>query len=172
MSTPPDSKRHRATFIEDFVEADCSTERALQRLSGDGRWLEPMASRATDDADSLLVRVGPAALGSLGMEVRVQLGECSRRGVTGSVPIRWEAARLPYLFPVLDGDLEVTPLGPGSCRLTLHASYRTPLDGVGRLLDAALFHRVAESTVRSFLHRVADNLGTGEPKSGPEEAGQ
>jgi ribosome-associated toxin RatA of RatAB toxin-antitoxin module len=65
---------------------------------------------------------------------------------------------LPDLFPVLDGELEVAPLDPERCRVTLTASYVPPLGEVGRQLDHALFHRVAHSTVRAFLDRVADSL--------------
>ena len=139
---------------------ECSIESALARLSGEAAWLAPLASRATDDG-ALLVRVGPSGLGGLAVEVRVELGECSRRGTGAFVPIRWQAARASSLFPVLDGDLEVMPLTPTLCRLALRGTYRTPLDGAGHLLDTAVLHRVAESTVRSFLRRVAESLAAG-----------
>lgn len=74
------------------------------------------------------------------------------------MPIRWEAATLSGLFPILDGNLELSPVDETTCRLSLVASYRPPLDGVGRRLDRVAFHRVAESTVRSFLELLSARL--------------
>jgi hypothetical protein len=59
---------------------------------------------------------------------------------------------------MLSGDLELAPLEPHSCRLTLAASYIPPLGDLGRALDRALLHRIAQSTVRSFLAREATIL--------------
>jgi hypothetical protein len=69
---------------------------------------------------------------------------------------------LSGIFPMLDGDLELAPLGSERCRLTLSASYMPPFGDVGRALDRALLHRVAQSTVRSFLARVAMSLEVGD----------
>jgi len=91
-------------------------------------------------------------------KVRVTLGPPHNRGDAIVVPLSWKSSALPDLFPVLDGELEVAPLDPERCRVTLTASYVPPLGEVGRQLDHALFHRVAHSTVRAFLDRVADSL--------------
>ncbi|HMK97435.1 MAG TPA: hypothetical protein VK425_07805, partial [Acidimicrobiales bacterium] len=72
--------------------------------------------------------------------------------------IKWQAAERPALFPVLEGDLELVPLGADRSRLILSASYVPPLGELGRRLDRAVLHRVAESTVRSFLRRLASSL--------------
>lgn len=72
--------------------------------------------------------------------------------------MKWEAVHFPSLFPVLEGDLEFAPLGGPQCRMILSASYVAPLGELGRRLDKALLHRVAESTVRSFLVRLATAL--------------
>jgi hypothetical protein len=71
------------------------------------------------------------------------------------VPLAWEPSKLQALFPVLNGDMELAPIGRGRCRLTLSASYVPPLGELGTHLDHAVLHRVAQSTVRSFLARVA-----------------
>lgn len=132
------------------------------RLSAGHAWLAGLASTVGEDTESQLVRLGPSSLPALGelvtREVRVRLGH--PLSLEGSIvlALRWEDARRPHLFPVLDGNLEVVALGPAQSRIVLCASYRPPFDGVGRALDQALLHRVAESTVRSFLHKVADAL--------------
>ncbi len=88
----------------------------------------------------------------------MRLGQPSSLEGSIVLALRWEDARRPNLFPVLDGNLEVVPLGPDQSRIVLCASYRPPFEAVGRVLDQALLHRVAESTVRSFLHKVAEAL--------------
>lgn len=150
-------KRARAVFLDDSVEVECSFSDARTRFCSDGGWLAPMATRATDEGEHYL-RVGPGGSGRGQMEVSIRLGACSGKGVTSVVPIRWEATRLCKLFPVLDGNVELVPLGEGRCRLGLQASYRPPLDGVGRLLDHALLHKVAVATIGSFLAQVAHSL--------------
>ena len=52
----------------------------------------------------------------------------------------------------------LTPAGEHSTRLSLAGVYRLPLAALGAGLDRAVFHRVADATVRSLLARVADVL--------------
>lgn len=171
MATSPlGTKRpHPAVFLQDFVDVECAADDVSRRLGGGGAWLTPLASAAGGDGGTLQMRLGPSMSGELvTREVRVRLGQpATTTGGGAVVPIRWEDARYPALFPVLDGDLEVARLDDGSCRLVLNASYRPPLEGIGMLLNQALLHRVAESTARSFLGRVATELCCGE-ESGQE----
>ena len=51
--------------------------------------------------------------------------------------------------------MELLPLSAKGCRLSLFASYVPPFGQLGGQLDRALLHRVAQSTVRAFLTRVA-----------------
>ena len=59
----------------------------------------------------------------------------------------------------LDADMSLTPAGEHSTRLSLAGVYRPPLAALGAGLDRAVFHKVADATVRSLLARVADVLG-------------
>ncbi len=161
MATPaPDVEGRRpAVFIQDFVDVDESEQLVSERLSSGQAWLARLANAAGDDTESQLVKLGPSSLGDLiAREVRVRLGPPTALEDGIVVPLRWEDARRPALFPVLDGNLQVASLGQGRSRVVLYASYRPPFDGVGRALDQALFHRVAESTARSFLGKVAETL--------------
>lgn len=45
------------------------------------------------------------------------------------------------LFPVLEGDLELAPLGEHLTQLAISARYTPPLDGFGLLADRAILHR-------------------------------
>ena len=98
--------------------------------------------------------------GLVSREVEVTLGPMRERGEARVVPIEWGASGFAGMFPVLNGDLELAAIGSRDCRLSLDASYHPPLGDLGRALDRALLHRVAQSTVRSFLARVATALET------------
>jgi hypothetical protein len=163
----------RAVFIQDFADISrplgevralagigpSQGEGAVGGTSDDVAWLAALATAAEEDGESLLLRLGPAwAAGHLSRRVRLRLGAVRERGDGLAYSIRWEAAEHPSLFPVLEGDLELAPLGPDQCRLVLYASYVPPLGELGRRLDRALLHRVAESTARSFLRRLASTL--------------
>ena len=165
--TGAEGEKERALFIQDFVDVGQPIEAAEGWCHGDGSRLEPLASAAGEDAHELLVRIGPSwASGRLSRDVRVALGACRERGAGRAVSIRWEAMQFSGLFPVLDGDLEFAPIGPSQCRIILSASYVAPLGELGRRLDRAVLHRVAESTVRSFLVRLAATLESTEGAGG------
>src|SRR5665647_905104 len=57
-----------------------------------------------------------------------------------------------------DGDIELAPVGRWSCRVSVDIIYTPPLGGFGARMDRALMHRVAASTVRSFISRIATKL--------------
>ena len=156
----PDADRSTpAVFLRDFVDVDQPQWLVTERLSTAQSWFGGLASAAGDDTESHLMRLGLSALGDLvTREVRVRIGSTTALEEGVVVPLRWEDGRRPNLFPVLDGNLEVASVGPSQSRLVLYATYRPPFDGVGRALDRALLHRVAESTVRSFLRKVAETL--------------
>jgi hypothetical protein len=72
----------------------------------------------------------------------------------------WEATGSGRLFPKLEADLELAPLGPSRTQLAISARYRPPLGAVGRVVDRAALHVVAEATIKDFLDRVAERLTT------------
>jgi hypothetical protein len=165
-------------LLQDFVDVSRPLEAVRGRFAGDGRWLVALASAAEEDGESLRLRIGPSwAAGHVTRKVRVTLGPSRNRGDALVVPLAWEAVGLRALFPLLDGDVELAPLGVDHCRLTLAASYAPPLGELGARLDRALLHRVAASTARSFLNRVAtslqdggDDLAAPVPPDHPDEA--
>jgi hypothetical protein len=74
------------------------------------------------------------------------------------------------LFPVLDGGLALTAESPERTRLTLNASYRPPLGGMGAGLDRAVMHHSASATIRALLHSIADALDEPRPGSARQAA--
>jgi hypothetical protein len=148
-----------ALFLEDFVDVPCSPEHVRSRIGTDDAWLAQLANSASAAGDAMLTRIGPTwASGVLTRVVQIRLGVVHERGSTTVVPISWESAAHKGLFPVLTGDIEITPLGADTCRVGLSASYRAPFGQLGRGLDRAVLHHVAKSTVRSFVDTIATGL--------------
>lgn len=159
MAQDLETRAAAVVLLREHVDIDRPSEAVLEGLCADGSCMLPMATGATDDAEAQLVRVG-LTVGSrhAAVPVAIRLGHAWTRDGSTAIPIRWEAAVLGSLFPVLDGTLILSPIGKERCRLGLDASYRPPFDSLGQWLDRALLHRIAESTVRSFLRRMADSL--------------
>ncbi len=146
-------------FLFESVDVDRPAGSISERICGDGLWLAPLATRATEDGTALILRIGPTpSTSAVGPKVRILLGGCRTRGSSTAVAIRWEATELRSVFPVLDGDLVVAAVDAAKSRVTLQASYRPPLGRLGERFDQALMHRLAQATVRSFLARVAERL--------------
>jgi hypothetical protein len=147
-------------LIQDFVQvkAPYATVRdeLLERNSG---WLADDASAAYADGEQLFLTVS-ATSGKAPIRIRVHLdlGAPYDRGEGIVLPLSWWAAGGQRLFPTLDADLEVMPLGPDQVMLTLMGRYEPPLGAVGRHMDRLVLHRIAEASVRSFLRRTAVKL--------------
>ena len=149
-------------FVAAEVLLDLSFPAAAARLANLARG--GSLARASEGAygDGLigLVRVGP--LGEVpGMSklVEVHVLDVVTRGESAVLALRWQATGPGgRLFPALDADIWLTPAGEHSARLSLAGVYRPPLGALGAGLDRAVFHRVADATVRSLLARVADVL--------------
>lgn len=171
-AAPPDGTRGRnSVFLQDFVDVERPAREVASPLAGGSAWLARLADAAGENAEHQLVRVGPSIGDWVARQVRVRLGQLADTAEGVIVPIRWEDARHPALFPLLDGNLQVVPLGPDHCRIVLSAAYRPPFDSIGAALDRALLHRVAESTVREFLRRVGETLASDASDDGKSGTG-
>lgn len=148
-----------------FVRVPADRVVASLRLQGGG-WMSALAARAVADNEDLHLRVGPlGSLPWLSKTVSLHAGEPIARGDLTVVPLTWRATGSSGLFPSLRADLEVAPLAADTSQLTLRGSYDPPLGELGRRLDRALMHRVAEATIRSFMHRLTQRLIDGSPTS-------
>ncbi|MDA8315960.1 MAG: hypothetical protein M0010_12450 [Actinomycetota bacterium] len=146
-------------FLTDSFELEETHVDAECRLLRAGSDLLPLVGAATSSGETILMRIGPS-LGDhvLGIPARVQLGPRWTRGGCAAIALRWEAELFDSLFPVLDGTLIISSLGTNRSRVTIEASYRPPLEGIGALLDRAILHRVAQSTVHEFLQQLGAAL--------------
>jgi hypothetical protein len=156
-----DAKKRSPCFIEDFVDVASPFDTLRARFSGDGRWLAPLATVATQDGDIFQMRIGPSwAAGIVTREVNVTLWPPRQRGYALARSLTWTPSDWQFLFPLLDGDLELAPIGPDQCRISLAATYTPALGRFGAHVDRTLLHRVAASTVRSFITQIATKLQT------------
>ncbi|HZD17893.1 MAG TPA: hypothetical protein VE669_07110 [Actinomycetota bacterium] len=122
-------------------------------------WMPGLLRDAEVRGERLLAEVGFAGSPRrIEKEVEIRLGKPYRIPSKTLLPMTWRATGAEELFPHLDADIEVAALGPNRSQLSISARYRPPMGVVGRALDRALLHRVAEATIKDFLDRVGENV--------------
>jgi hypothetical protein len=122
-------------------------------------WVPGLLRAAEDRGQRLLAEVGFAVeTRRIDKEVEIRIGTPYRLPSKTLLPMAWSATGAERLFPQLDADLEVAAMGPNRTQLSISARYRPPMGAVGRALDRALLHRVAEATIKDFLDGVGERL--------------
>jgi hypothetical protein len=147
-------------FVRYYLELALPFAEAERQLLDDpASWMPGIAGEADARGEDLLVEVG---FGPDGLRIRrdvaVTVGEAVVYPSKTSVPIRWHCVSAGALFPALDGDVEVGPMGPERSQLAISARYAPPGGVVGSAIDRALLHRVAEATVKDFLEHAAARI--------------
>jgi hypothetical protein len=147
-------------LVYDFIQIPLPVAQVRHRLlvavSG---LLQQVAEAAYDEGEELLSRVGPfGPVPGLSKAVKVHGGKVRDRGDGFVIPLRWSATGPTELFPVMEADLEIAPLGTHESQIRLSGSYDPPLGSVGRGLDRLLLHQLAEATVRAFLSQLVAAL--------------
>jgi len=79
-------------------------------------------------------------------------------GQVTRIPIYWEAADHPRLFPFMNAVLSVYPLTATETQLDLEGTYEPPLGLVGKAVDQLVLHRLADASVHRFVTDVARYL--------------
>lgn len=154
-------------FIRYYVDLSMPFDVAESRLLEDpGAWVPGIADGAEMRGERLLVDVGFPAAGRdrrVAKSVEIELGPAYRIPSKAVLPLTWKATGAEGLFPVLEADVELAALGAERTQLSISGRYRPPLGAVGRVLDRALLHRVAEATLKDFLDGVGRTLSEGSP---------
>jgi hypothetical protein len=147
-------------FLRYFIELPLPAKAVEQALlASPTDWLPRLADGAGRHGQDLLVEVGIGAPDrGLRKRVRVSLGPVVRHPSRTTLAMTWQPTGAGTLFPVLEAELEVGALGGHRTQLALNASYRPPLSVVGRAVDRALLHRVAEATVKDFLDQMGQAI--------------
>lgn len=144
-------------FIRYFIEIPVPmAEVAAELLGSPGHWLTGPAEDAEARGSQLLAEVGfGSEHARVGRQVEIQFGSPLRFPSKTILPMSWKPVGLNSLFPSLDADIELGELGPERTQLSISARYNPPLGSLGRVLDRALLHRVAEATIKDFLDTAA-----------------
>lgn len=143
-----------------YTHLDLPAAAAAAVLHGDpGTWLPEPAVQ--DERGAWLVDL--SARGALPRAIAqhrvvVELGAPVGTSERLLRPVAWRSATVPGLFPVLDGDIELSSLSGGMCQLSLIGTYRPPLGVTGGVGDALLGHHVAEACVRQFVLDTAGRM--------------
>lgn len=128
-------------------------------LEGPETWIPGLFRDAEGRGHALLTEVGFAVdERRIDREVEIELGAPYVSGTATRMPLTWSATTKGRLFPQLEADLELAAVGRDRSQLSLDARYRPPFAMVGRALDRALLHRVAEATIKDFVDRVAERI--------------
>ena len=72
--------------------------------------------------------------------------------------LEWEAATLPRLFPLMQGELSLYPLTATETQLDFSGTYEPPFGALGKTINAIAGHRIAEASVHRFVGDVAGYL--------------
>jgi len=153
-------------FIRYFLDLPLSHEEAEARLlAAPEAWVPGLARDSDDRGVRLLAEVGLPVDEAHRLDKRVEivLGPPYRIPGKTLLPLTWRATGPERLFPLFEADVEIAALGPSRTQLSISARYRPPFGALGRALDRALLHRVAEATVKDFLDRVGETLRAGAP---------
>lgn len=73
------------------------------------------------------------------------------------LPVWWEDADFPHLFPTFDGGLELRS-EPGGTEVRLVGSYQAPLGALGRFGDSLAGHHLVTASLEAFLAGAAARL--------------
>jgi hypothetical protein len=144
-------------FIYYFVVAPGPFEDVERALLEVLEGLPGQADVAYRAGEELRSRLRPGQ-GAVAKTVRLHVGNPHHQDGHVRIPLTWEATGTPGLFPRMDADLVLAAVGHELTHVEFRGTYRPPLGPVGRALDRALLHRVAEASVKSFVDQLATSL--------------
>jgi len=122
--------------------------------------LNEWATDAYRDGEGLTAKIGVGRADAFAKTVQLRLEDRSASADQVVLSISWTATGRTALFPRMDGDLMIEPLGPDLTQLSFQGSYEPPFGAPGLVLDQWVLHRVAEASVKNLVDRVADSLRT------------
>lgn len=152
--------RHRI-FVKYYVELRhplAVVQSALLEESPES-WIPGLLADGAETERRLLAEVAiEIAHHPLRKKGWITVGPSAPLGVGLVIPVEWRAAWAEHLFPRVEADIQLAPLGAALTQLSINARYEPPLAAFGRLVDRTLLHRVAEAAIRDFTLRVAEHL--------------
>lgn len=74
------------------------------------------------------------------------------------IDLEWKAAESENMFPTMMAQLYVFPIKENSTQLDFRGEYEPPMGLVGKAIDIAMGHKIAEGCVRHFVEETTDYL--------------
>ena len=148
-------------FVQDFRDIGVGFDAVIAELCNAERgWLAILAEDGVRAGHELRLRLVPkdTPIPLPSKRVHIEVEQPYVRGDGWVLPFHWVATALPGLFPTMEAELNVAPLGANEVRITFSGRYRPPLGSVGGMADTALLHRIVERSVRNFLQALDDGL--------------
>ena len=94
-------------------------------------------------------------------EVRIGVGPLMEDDDALVLPVWWEDAEHPRLFPTFDGGIELRPDGDDRTEVRVVGSYEPPLGTVGRFADGLAGHKVVVASLEWLLDGIVERLVEG-----------
>lgn len=158
--------RHFAYVERSFRDVRRAIAAAPQRVLAD--------SPGRGEAPTAELRVRRIGF-DIARDVRMVVGDVEVGIHSARLPIRWEDATRPALFPILDATLEVAPVNAGRRSMTqvgLFGRYRPPFGRLGALADNIAGHGIVLESVEWFLDELVGRLEAALPPAGPGDEQQ
>lgn len=147
-------------FLKTYLEVPVGFEAVCRAMvQSPATWLSGLAAEAEEEGERLLVEVGLMVAGHpLRRTAELEVGRAEVGERVASLPVGLRLDGDQRLLPAFSGTLDAAWLGTRWTQLALHVQYEPPLGLVGRAVDRALLHRVAEAAARNFLEGAARRL--------------
>jgi hypothetical protein len=119
----------------------------------------------SDSGNGRVVRLR-AALQAIGLEDNLAVdrdviatfdSSMQTHGLEHGVVVAWSPAG-GGPFPSFHGSLSVAAQNPKSCTISLEGGYEPPLGAIGKAFDAAIGHKIAESTADDLLNVIGERI--------------
>jgi hypothetical protein len=157
----PNDAEPPVRFVRDFVDLGMNWESAaLQITEHPSSWLGELLTDTRLSESPVQARMDLKVARIFGASVVITLATPSRSRDSVLFPITWSPVSRSRLLPTFDGTLGISRMEAELSQLWVEGRYRAPLGRPGQLIDQAVFHRFADSSIRGFLIRLARSLTT------------
>lgn len=121
------------------------------------------SARAHSVATALRVNLAGIEVGAdvvITVGAMTDIPKVTKLGAGARLPLVWQAAKTPRLFPVMRAELSIYPLSGAETQLDFLGTYDPPFGIVGGAIDTLVGHKLAEASVHRLVADVAQHLRT------------
>lgn len=168
----PSAHPHGWRTIRHFAYLDRSFRDVRRALAAAPQLILAGPSGAGEGASAPLAELRVRRAGvDLARDVRMVIGDIEIGVHSARLPLQWEDAAHPGLFPILDATLDVAPVHAGRRAMTqlgLLGRYRPPFGRLGGLADSLAGQGIVLESVEQFLDDLVARFLADLPEPEPE----